>query len=223
MAQLCKSWSVYLDKEFQKPYMQKLKSFLVNEREQQTIYPKMANIFNAYNNTQFEAVKVVILGQDPYHGTGQAHGLSFSVPEGMPIPPSLVNIFKTINQDLKQNHQFKSGNLLAWAQQGVFLLNTVLTVRKNEAASHRNKGWEGFTDASIKALSDHREHLVFLLWGSFAKEKIQLINSSKHLVLTSVHPSPLSAHRGFFECQHFSKTNHYLQEHNIKAINWFIH
>lgn len=216
------SWKKKLEREFKQPYFQAIKSFLIQEKKNNTIlYPKGKDIFNAYNTTPFENVKVVILGQDPYHGEGQAHGLSFSVQKGIKPPPSLKNIFKEIKSDLDiapPNH----GELTHWAEQGVLLLNAILTVRAKQPASHRKIGWEQFTDATIKTLSTEREHLVFLLWGNFAQQKKHLIDESKHLILTAAHPSPFSAHRGFFGCQHFSKTNTYLVETGQNAIDWQI-
>jgi uracil-DNA glycosylase len=176
-------------------------------------------IFNAFNLTPFDKVKVVILGQDPYHGPGQAHGLSFSVPDGVPFPPSLQNIFKELHDDLGVP-MARSGNLEKWAREGVLLLNASLTVRAGQAASHSRHGWEQFTDAAICALSERREHLVFILWGNYAIAKQALIDPTKHLILKSVHPSPLSASRGFFGCHHFSQTNNYLEEHGIEPIDW---
>ena len=214
------SWKAVLEDVFATPHMRELKTFLKAEKAAgKIIYPRGSLMFNAMNSTPFEQVKIVILGQDPYHGPGQAHGLSFSVPEGVNPPPSLVNIFKEIEQDLgikAPNH----GYLQSWAEQGVLLLNSVLTVEQHKAASHRGKGWEQFTDAIINALNQQREHLVFLLWGSYAKQKGKFIDRQRHLVLTSPHPSPLSAHRGFFGNQHFSKANAYLQQNDIAPISW---
>lgn len=214
------SWLNLLQSEFEQPYMQKLSDFLRNEKAQgKTIYPAGNDIFNALNTTPLDQVRVVILGQDPYHGPDQAHGLSFSVPKGIRIPPSLLNIYKEISSNL--NLPMPShGNLEHWANQGVLLLNSVLTVEHSKAASHQNHGWERFTDAVIKRINDNCEHIVFLLWGSYAQKKGQVINREKHLVLTAPHPSPLSAHRGFLGCQHFSKTNHYLQQHCLTTIDW---
>ena len=213
------SWKKVLLEEFQKPYFETLKSFLVEEKKHYTIYPSGQNIFAAFEHTPFENVEVVILGQDPYHGVGQAHGLSFSVQDGVPHPPSLQNIFKELKDDLGCNIP-KSGNLTAWAKQGVFLLNTVLTVRASEANSHRNQGWENFTDAVIKTLSTQKEHLVFILWGSPAGAKKSLIDGKKHLILRAPHPSPLSSYRGFFGSKPFSKSNDYLVSKGKKPINW---
>ena len=214
------SWLNLLQSEFEQPYMQKLSDFLRNEKAQgKTIYPAGNDIFNALNTTPLDQVRVVILGQDPYHGPDQAHGLSFSVPKGVRIPPSLLNIYKEISSNL--NLPMPShGNLEHWANQGVLLLNSVLTVEHSKAASHQNHGWERFTDVVIKRINDNCEHIVFLLWGSYAQKKGQVINREKHLALTAPHPSPLSAHRGFLGCQHFSKTNHYLQQHCLTTIDW---
>jgi uracil-DNA glycosylase len=209
------SWGEYLENEFKKNYMLNLNAFLTLQKQQKKIiYPNPENHFNAFEKTPFEKVKVVILGQDPYHGEGQAHGLSFSVPNGVTPPPSLKNIFKELNNDCQINNTLT--NLTPWAEQGVLLLNSVLSVEKNKAGSHANQGWEVLTDKVIKLLSDKKEKLVFLLWGAYAQKKAILIDSNKHLILKSVHPSPLSAYRGFFGCKHFSKTNHYLQQ----PINW---
>ena len=213
------SWKMVLKEEFQKLYFETLKTFLVEEKKSHTIYPSGANIFAAFEHTPFESVEVVILGQDPYHGVGQAHGLSFSVQDDVPHPPSLQNIFKELKDDLGCNIP-KSGNLTAWAKQGVFLLNTVLTVRASEANSHRNQGWENFTDAVIKTLSTQKEHLVFILWGSPAGAKASLIDGKKHLILHAPHPSPLSSYRGFFGSKPFSKSNDYLVAKGKKPIDW---
>ena len=213
------SWREALRDELAKPYLKELKKFLLTEKLQHTIYPKEEDIFRAYNTTNFEDVKVVILGQDPYHGANQAHGLAFSVLNGVKHPPSLVNIFKELQDDMGCSYPTTS-ELLPWAQQGVFLLNTVLSVREAQAASHKEKGWERFTDATIKVLSDKREHLVFILWGRPAQMKIKLIDASKHLILQAPHPSPLSAYRGFFGSKPFSQTNAYLQAHNKEPIAW---
>ena len=215
------SWKKVLSNEFEKPYFKDIKRFLIEEKKAgKVIFPKGPDIFNAYNYTPFTDVKAVILGQDPYHGVGQAHGLSFSVQHGVPIPPSLKNIYKELADDIDGFTIPNHGFLQSWAEQGVLLLNSALTVEAHQANSHQKIGWGHFTDASIKALSNQREHLVFLLWGSFAKTKIPLIDSSKHLILTAPHPSPLSAYRGFFGCQHFSKTNQYLMAHKKQPINW---
>ncbi len=213
------SWLNHLAEEFDKEYMQKLKKFLEKEKaSRKIIYPKGALIFNALNTTPLNKVNIVILGQDPYHGPGQAHGLCFSVPEGVKIPPSLVNIFKEQYQDLGITNN--TGNLTPWAQQGVLLLNSVLTVEHARAASHQNQGWEQFTDQVISVISSQTEHVVFMLWGSYALRKGAHIDETKHLILKAPHPSPLSAQRGFFGCQHFSKANQYLSKHQKVPINW---
>lgn len=211
-------WLEVLNEEFTKPYFVNLKSFLVEEKKQYVIYPPGNRIFAAFDHTPFDKVKVVILGQDPYHGEGQANGLCFSVADGIRQPPSLVNIFKELRDDLGCGIP-KSGNLEPWAEQGVFLLNATLTVRANTAGSHQNKGWEIFTDAVIKTLSDKKENLVFLLWGNYAKAKTALIDSDKHLVLIAAHPSPL-ARGAFFGCRHFSKANEFLKSKGMKEIDW---
>lgn len=211
-------WLHAINEEFTKPYFNDLKSFLVEERKQFTVYPPGNRIFAAFDFTPFDKVKVVILGQDPYHGEGQANGLCFSVADGIRKPPSLVNIFKELKDD-EGCYIPESGNLEAWAHQGVFLLNATLTVRANTAGSHQNKGWELFTDAVIKTLSDKKENLVFLLWGNYAKAKTVLIDSNKHLVLTAAHPSPL-ARGAFFGCRHFSATNAFLKSKGIEEIDW---
>ncbi len=213
------SWKKILFDEFQKPYFEALKTFLVEEKKHYTIYPSGANIFAAFNHTPFERVKVVILGQDPYHGVGQAHGLSFSVQEGVPHPPSLQNIFKELRDDIGCNIP-KNGTLTSWADQGVFLINAVLTVRSSEANSHKGRGWETFTDTVIRTLSDEKEHVVFILWGAPAGAKASLIDSKKHLILKAPHPSPLSSYRGFFGSKPFSKSNAYLIEHGKTPIKW---
>lgn len=213
------SWKRVLFDEFNKPYFVALKQFLVEEKKHYTVYPEGKNIFNAFAFTPFDKVKVVIIGQDPYHGPGQAHGLSFSVPEGIQKPPSLQNIFKELQSDIGKEIP-ESGNLEAWAKQGVMLLNATLTVRANQAGSHQKHGWEQFTDSVIKTLSDKREGLVFLLWGRFAQDKIALIDTSKHHVLTAAHPSPLSAYHGFFGCKHFSQTNAILLSEGKEPIVW---
>jgi len=214
-----KSWKDALAAEFQAPYFHALKDFLLEEKKKFRIYPPGPLIFNAFNHTPFHKVKVVILGQDPYHGPGQAHGLCFSVNRGIEKPPSLINIFKEIENDLAITAP-RHGNLESWADQGVLLLNATLTVRERQAGSHQNKGWERFTDAAIKALSEKRSGLVFLLWGNYAGAKEALIDNSRHLVLKAPHPSPLSASRGFFGCGHFSKTNELLKLQGIEPINW---
>lgn len=212
-------WREILKEEFDKEYFRNIVSFLHREkREGKTVYPPGSLIFNAFDTTPFSKVKVVILGQDPYHGAGQAHGLSFSVPDGIPVPPSLKNIYKEIEEDLSVRIN-KNGSLVQWARQGVFLLNAVLTVRASSPTSHSAIGWSTFTDAVIKALSDKREHLVFMLWGNYARSKKSLIDGSRHLVLEAAHPSPL-ARGAFFGCRHFSKCNRYLQEHGETPIDW---
>ena len=213
------SWKRVLQSEFKKEYFFSLKQFLLEEQKNNRVFPPNKNIFFAYNMTDFEDVKVVIIGQDPYHGTNQAHGLAFSVLDGQKFPPSLVNIFKELQDDIGCVIP-KSSELIPWAQQGVFLINAVLTVRANNAGSHRGRGWENFTDATIKAISENKEHIVFILWGKPAQMKETLIDSSKHLILKAPHPSPLSAYRGFFGSKPFSKTNAYLQEHGITPIEW---
>ena len=217
---LAESWKNHLFLEFQQPYMRNLRKFLVNEiKLKKQIYPQPNEYFFAFDSISFEKVKVVILGQDPYHGPRQAHGLCFSVRKGVSPPPSLLNIFKELKSDVGvafPNH----GCLTNWAKQGVFLLNAVLTVEAKKAGSHQNKGWERFTDQVIYMLNKKRENLVFMLWGSFAQKKGSIIDSKKHLVLKAPHPSPFSADRGFFGCAHFSKANTYLKAHGQKEINW---
>lgn len=216
-------WLQHLRTEFEQPYMQQLSEFLRAEKASgKRIYPAGENIFAALNTTPLEAVKVVILGQDPYHGPNQAHGLSFSVPLGQAIPPSLKNIYKEIHDDLGIASP-QHGNLINWAEQGVLLLNSVLTVQHSQAASHQGKGWEQFTDAVISVLNQQRNGLVFMLWGSYAQRKGQVIDRNRHLVLSAPHPSPLSAHRGFLGCKHFSQANDYLQQQQQSPIDWAIH
>jgi uracil-DNA glycosylase len=216
-------WKAVLQQEFRQPYFVDLVQFLKNEkRSGKTIYPPGPLIFNAFNTTPYDRVKVVILGQDPYYGPGQAHGLCFSVPPGVKLPPSLVNIFKEIRADLGVMMPNGYGNLSSWAEQGVLLLNAALTVRANEPLSHAGAGWAHFTDGVIRILSDKKSHLVFLLWGKFAQDKQSLIDGNKHLVLKAAHPSPLSADKGFFGCRHFSKTNTYLVRNGLDPINWQI-
>lgn len=213
-------WKVLLADQFELDYMQALRRFLQAEKQQgKQIYPAGADIFNALNSTPFDQVKVVILGQDPYHGPGQAHGLCFSVRPGVALPPSLQNIYKEIHADLGLPIP-RGGCLDAWARQGVLLLNSVLTVAAGQAASHQGKGWEVFTDRVISVLNEHGQDLVFLLWGSYAQRKGAMIDRKRHLVLQSPHPSPLSAHRGFFGNQHFSRTNAWLQQHHKTPIDW---
>jgi uracil-DNA glycosylase len=213
------TWYRYLSPEFSKPYFSKLSFFLNDQFAHYVVYPSNDNIFNAFNKSPFENIKVVILGQDPYHGKGQAHGLAFSVPAGISFPPSLRNVFQEYNNDLGYTLPI-SGDLTKWANEGVFLLNTVLTVRAGEAHSHKGLGWETFTDAVIKLISDKKDHVVFILWGKPAQSKAKLIDTSKHLILTAAHPSPLSSYRGFFGSKPFSKTNMYLKAHGIKEIDW---
>lgn len=218
--QLEKSWSAVLQKEWQKPYMEHLQVFLAQERKEQNIYPPKTDVFNAFNLTPFEKVQVVIVGQDPYHGPGQAHGLSFSVPPGITQPPSLKNIFKELHDDLGIEPPSK-GNLEKWAEQGVLLLNSILTVRAHQPKSHSGKGWELFTDAVVAALSARSDPIIFVLWGKSALEKCSHLGSH-HAVLTAPHPSPYSAHSGFFGCRHFSKINELLTKQGKQPINWNI-
>ncbi len=214
------SWKERLASEFEKPYFETLTAFVREEYSRGACYPPAKLIFNAFDLCPFDKVKVVIIGQDPYHEPGQAHGLSFSVCDGVPFPPSLQNIFKEIQYDLGTDIPL-SGNLTRWAEQGVLLLNATLTVRAHQAASHQRRGWEQFTDAAIKALSEGRENLVFILWGGYARSKGELIDRQKHLVLESVHPSPLSANRGgWFGNHHFSRANEYLKRNGIEPIVW---
>lgn len=213
------SWKEKLASEFSKDYFTRLTEFVKEQYRTTTVYPPGKLIFNAFNLCPFHDVKVVILGQDPYHGPRQAHGLCFSVNEGVPFPPSLKNIFQEIKSDLGIDIP-TTGDLTRWAQQGVLLLNATLTVKAHEAGSHQRKGWEEFTDAAIHALAQEREHIVFILWGSYAQKKGAFIDKEKHLVLESVHPSPLSAHRGFFGNKHFSLANEYLQKHAKTTIQW---
>lgn len=214
------SWREHIGAEFEKPYFSALTDFVRHEYTTTTCYPPGSLIFNVFNLCPFDRVKVVIIGQDPYHEPGQAQGLSFSVPEGVPFPPSLQNIFKEIQLDLGKPMP-PTGDLTRWAEQGVLLLNATLTVRAHQAASHQRHGWEQFTDAAIRALNAERENLVFILWGGYARSKAQLIDRSRHLVLESVHPSPLSANRGgWFGNHHFSQCNAYLREHGEQEIDW---
>lgn len=219
--QLHASWLQLLEAEFSKVYMLQLKEFIREEKKAASIYPPSALVFNAFNSTPFSEVRVVILGQDPYHGPGQAHGLCFSVPEGVSKPPSLLNIFKEIERDLKLPIP-ECGNLQPWTRQGVFLLNTLLTVREHSPLSHAKRGWEIFTDKVIQLLNDEREGLVFVLWGANARSKITLLDKNKHFILEAPHPSPLSAHRGFMGCGHFSKINSYLKNRGHETIDWGI-
>lgn len=213
------SWKTMLSGEFDAGYFIELKSFLLEEKKKYRIYPPGSEIFAAFNYTPFDHVRVVILGQDPYHGQGQANGLCFSVRDGVPKPPSLKNILKELNDDLGIPVP-TNGNLEKWAHQGVLLLNATLTVRAGQAGSHQNKGWENFTDAAIRKLSDEKENLVFVLWGNYAQAKIDLIDLSKHYIIRSPHPSPFSADRGFFGSKPFSKTNHFLQQKGLGTIDW---
>ncbi|MBQ8565656.1 MAG: uracil-DNA glycosylase [Bacteroidaceae bacterium] len=213
------SWKQRLQEEFDKPYFENLTRFVRSEYAAGTVYPPGSQMFAAFDACPFDKVRVVILGQDPYHEPGQAHGLCFSVNDGVPYPPSLVNIFKEIADDLGKPTP-TTGNLMRWAEQGVLLLNATLTVRAHQAGSHQNKGWEAFTDAVIHRLAEEREHIVFILWGSYAQRKGAFIDRNRHLVLQSPHPSPLSAYRGFFGNKHFSRANAYLVEHGCEAIDW---
>ncbi|HVA97351.1 MAG TPA: uracil-DNA glycosylase [Bacteroidia bacterium] len=219
--QIEKSWKAVLAEEFDAAYFSELKLFLIKEKNKYSIFPSGNLIFSAFNRTPFEKVKVVIIGQDPYHGFGQANGLCFSVSDGIKQPPSLKNIFKELVSDV--NIPFpKTGNLESWADQGILLLNATLTVRENEAGAHQQKGWERFTDKAIQELSNRKSGLVFLLWGKYAQAKETLIDSSKHHILKAAHPSPFSAYNGFFGCKHFSKTNQLLLENGHKIIDWRI-
>lgn len=213
------SWKARLQAEFTKPYFLQLVEFVKSEYSKHKIYPPGKEIFNAFDKCSFDDTRVVIIGQDPYHGKNQAHGLCFSVNEGIPMPPSLVNIFKEIKEDLGQPIP-PNGSLLRWANQGVLLLNATLTVRANQAGSHQGKGWEEFTDAAIQSVSNEKNNVVFLLWGAYAQRKGQIIDRSKHLVLESAHPSPFAAHKGFFGNRHFSQANTYLQSHGMESIQW---
>jgi uracil-DNA glycosylase len=213
------SWKTVLAKEFGKSYFFELTSFVRNEYKTHTVYPPAKLIFNAFDQCPFDNLKVVILGQDPYHGPGQAHGLCFSVNDGIDFPPSLRNIFKELQNDIGKEIP-RSGNLTDWAKQGVLLLNATLTVRANLAGSHQNKGWEQFTDAVINTINEQKQHVVFILWGNYAISKAKFIDQNKHLVLSSVHPSPLSASRGFFGNRHFSLANGFLKENGLEPINW---
>lgn len=213
------SWKARLQDEFDKPYFKTLTDFVRQEYGNGVVYPPAKLIFNAFDLCPFDDVKVVIIGQDPYHGPGQAHGLCFSVNDGVQFPPSLNNIFKEIHDDLGKPIP-TTGNLTRWERQGVLLLNATLTVRQHQAGSHQGKGWETFTDAVIRKLNDERENLVFILWGSYAQKKGAVIDRSRHLVLQSVHPSPLSAYAGFFGNHHFSKANEWLREHGMAEIDW---
>jgi uracil-DNA glycosylase len=213
------SWKSQIQNEFDQPYFKSLAEFVKNEYQTGICFPPGKLIFSAFEHCHFDDLKVVILGQDPYHGPGQANGLCFSVNSGIAIPPSLQNIFKEIHSDLGVPIP-DNGDLSRWADQGVLLLNATLTVRANQAGSHQKKGWENFTDAVIRYISENKEHIVFLLWGNYARKKSVLINPSKHLILESAHPSPLSAYQGFFGNRHFSKTNEYLKAHKLKTVDW---
>ena len=213
------SWKEALKDEFGKDYFGKLTDFVKTEYSSKQIFPAGSQIFNAFDQCPFDKVKVVIIGQDPYHGPGQAHGLCFSVNDGVTFPPSLLNIFKEIERDLGIPYP-QSGNLTRWAQQGVLLLNATLTVEAHKAGSHQGKGWETFTDAAIRKLATEKQNIVFMLWGSYAQQKGAMIDASKHLVLKSVHPSPLSAYRGFIGCGHFSQANQFLEAKGLDKIHW---
>lgn len=216
---LGKTWNKHMKSEMQKSYFLDLLRAIDVSYKKTTVFPTKEYIFNAFKHCPFEDVRVVILGQDPYHGAGQAHGLSFSVPDGVNIPPSLRNIYKELASDIGKQIP-ESGNLEHWAKQGVLLLNSTLTVEEGLAGFHQGWGWETFTDEVIQNISDKKEHVVFLLWGKFAQDKAKLVDETKHLILKAPHPSPLSSHRGFFGCQHFSQTNTYLSMHNLAPINW---
>jgi uracil-DNA glycosylase len=213
------SWKIRLSEEFEKPYFGQLTAFVKSEYQNHQVFPKGKDIFNAFSHCSFEKTRIVILGQDPYHGPGQAHGLSFSVREGVAFPPSLLNIFKEINRDLGAGIP-SNGNLSHWADQGVLLLNATLTVRAHQAGSHQKKGWESFTDAVIHQVASQKENVVFMLWGAYAQKKAAFIDGSRHLKLYAPHPSPLSAYRGFLGCGHFSKANAYLKEKGLEEIKW---
>jgi uracil-DNA glycosylase len=216
-------WQKALGQEFEKDYMKSLKAFLLKEKENgATVYPKNSDIFNAFNHTPLDQVKVVIIGQDPYHGPGQAHGLAFSVQKGVAVPPSLRNMYKELHSDIPGFQIPSHGSLMQWADRGVLLLNATLTVRAHEAGSHQGKGWEKFTDQAIRTLSEKKQGLVFLLWGRFAQNKSVLIDETKHTILKAAHPSPLSAHNGFFGCKHFSKSNEILVANGLQPIDWQI-
>ena len=219
--QLEPSWLALLQQEFEAAYMRQLSDFLRSEKRiGKKIYPPGEQMFAALDATPVERVKVVIIGQDPYHGAGQAHGLCFSVPQGVAPPPSLINIFKEIETDLGAPVEFPNGNLTGWADQGVLLLNSVLSVEHGRAGSHQGRGWERFTDAIVRVLNEHRQGLVFLLWGSYAQKKGAVVDNQRHCILSSPHPSPLSAHRGFFGSRPFSQANRYLQQNDQEPINW---
>ena len=218
---IAESWKPVLQQEFDKPYFEALIDFLKQEKAAgKTIFPPGPQIFAAFDYTAFNDVRVVIIGQDPYHGQGQAHGLCFSVNKGIAVPPSLQNIYKEIKTDIEGFETPNHGDLSHWAKQGVLMLNATLTVEKDKAGSHQGKGWEAFTDEVIKVVSTQKENVVFILWGKFAQSKARLIDETKHLILMAAHPSPFSAYNGFFGCKHFSKTNHYLKQHQSQIINW---
>lgn len=214
------SWEPILGPLLDQPYMAELSFFVQQARNQGRVFPPRELVFNAFKLTAFDSLKVVILGQDPYHNDGQAHGLAFSVPDGIALPPSLKNIFKELETDIPGFKTPRSGDLSHWAEQGVLLLNATLTVNAHQAGSHQKRGWEHFTDQVIKAISDQKDAVVFLLWGAYAQKKATLIDGSKHLILSTVHPSPLSVYRGFFGCRHFSQANYFLQNHGEKPIDW---
>ncbi|MBP5213463.1 MAG: uracil-DNA glycosylase [Bacteroidales bacterium] len=214
------SWRKVLQPQFDSVYFELLTTFVRRAYQSGVVYPPGSKIFEAFNRTPFDKVKVVIIGQDPYHGPNQAHGLCFSVQPGVAVPPSLDNIYKELSQEYQLDYTQRNGDLSHWADQGVLLLNATLTVQAGMPGSHQGKGWETFTDAAIQALSDQREHLVFLLWGSYAQKKGRIIDRRKHLVLETAHPSPLSVYRGFFGCGHFVKTNQYLEQHGLTPIQW---
>jgi uracil-DNA glycosylase len=218
---ISESWKPVIQAEIDKPYFKELYLFLKQQQaEGKIIFPPAPQIFSAFDFTPFNDTRVVIIGQDPYHGVGQAHGLCFSVNKGVKVPPSLINIYKEIKTDIEGFNIPEHGDLSHWAKQGVLLLNATLTVEKDKAGSHQGKGWEVFTDAVIKAISKQKEHVVFILWGKFAQSKERLIDDSKHLILEAAHPSPLSAYNGFWGCKHFSKTNDYLKQHQLPIVNW---
>jgi len=219
--QIDSSWKEVLSVEFNASYFAALKEFLLEEKKKYTVYPPGNQIFKAFNHTSFAHVRIVLLGQDPYHGTGQAHGLCFSVPDGIKPPPSLVNIFKELHTDLGVPVS-QHGNLIKWADQGVLLLNATLTVRANQAGSHQGHGWEQFTDAVIHAISEKKAGVIFILWGKYAQAKESLIDQNKHYILKASHPSPFSSYNGFFGCKHFSKTNAILERHGFQKIDWKI-
>lgn len=214
------SWKKILSPFLRGDFFKKLQETIEHEYRTQTIFPQLKNVFNAFNSTPFDRVTVIIIGQDPYHNPGQAHGLSFSVPKGTPLPPSLRNIYREIESDLGVSKDYGNGDLSTWAEQGVLLLNSVLTVRENEPGSHANRGWEKFSDYVIEQISNRKEHCVFILWGKYAEQKRTLIDESRHLVLSSPHPSPFSAHKGFFGNRHFTLANDYLNKHGKKPIEW---